>query len=235
MNAASLECSYWPSDQPGSSINFGLDQPKQLFESMVMALEVGSSPKQQARPSKRSTRLSDQTPVPDIPRFVIEIGEIKVESHHHRLDGSLADHEVRHIGCHMVMDIESPIHERTSVVAGAPASRRGGRRSPQEKSDIWTAISTCLASWGVTNGGNVMEPISPKFDVAKLAARAEDWYQKGRECTPIQDLPELMRNTAINGNCRLHTPTDLFEEFKAKVAKSAGPRGKLVGIDMMVV
>lgn len=90
-----LGSSYRPSDHPESNVDIDLDQPKQLFESMVMALETTSLKPEKPR---RSTRRSlDQAPATKIPRFVVEIGEIKVEIYRNdTID------ETRYIGCHMV-------------------------------------------------------------------------------------------------------------------------------------
>ncbi|KAK8015840.1 hypothetical protein PG991_008728 [Apiospora marii] len=100
-----LGSSYRPSDHPESNVDIDLDQPKQLFESMVMALEA--TPSKPAAPNRSTRRSANQVPATKIPRFVVEIGEIKVEIY--RNDGI---DDIRYIGCHMVMDIETPLGER---------------------------------------------------------------------------------------------------------------------------
>lgn len=60
-----------------------------------MALEV-TSPKPE-KPSRSTRRSLNQAPTPKVPRFVVEIGEMKVEVYR---NGEIDDY--RYIGCHMV-------------------------------------------------------------------------------------------------------------------------------------
>ncbi|KAK8022557.1 hypothetical protein PG993_013324 [Apiospora rasikravindrae] len=211
-----LGSSYRPSDDhTGDNADIDIDRPKQLFESMVMALEVTAPPQKKARSSKSSSRSSDQTPT--IPRFVIEIGEIKVETWRPGPDGRFECDEVRHIGCHMVMDIETPFNERALWLVHRHRGVEDGVHLKKQRK--WDRDDDLFTFLGFNKWDNVTERIPVDFDVAQLAARAEDWYHRGRDCAAIQNMPELMRNTALRGNCRLQPAVGLFEEFKAKVNK----------------
>ncbi|KAK8091725.1 hypothetical protein PG997_002086 [Apiospora hydei] len=210
-----LGSSYRPSDDKAeSNADIDLDKPKQLFESMVMELEVPNLPMKKARSSKR--RSSDQTPT--IPRFVIEIGEIKVETWRPGSDGKFEIDEARHIGCHMVMDVETPFNERALWMVHRYRGVEDGVHLKKQRK--WDRDDDLFTFLGFKEWDNVWGTIPVDFDLAKLAARAEDWYHRGRDCAPIENMPELMRNTAIRGGCRLHTPMGLFEEFEAKVNKT---------------
>ncbi|KAK7937769.1 uncharacterized protein PG986_014637 [Apiospora aurea] len=210
-----LGSSYRPSnDKAESNADIYDYNRKQLFESMVMALEVANPPKKKARSSKR--RSSDQTPA--IPRFVIEIGEIKVETWRPGPDGKFDISEVRYIGCHMVMDIETHFNERALWMVHRHRGVEDGVHLKKQRK--WDRDDDLFTFLGFDSWDQVTERIPNDFDLAQLAARAEDWYHGGRDCAPIKDLPELMRNTAIRGDCRVHTPMGLFEEFGAKVNKN---------------
>lgn len=117
------------------------------------------------------------------------------------------------------MDIEVPFDERALwLVYRYRGVEEGIRLKTDRKFDRDKDLFPFL---GLDDWENTRRRIPPDFDVAQLAARARDWYETpGGECAPIQNLPDLMQNTAFRGDCRLLTPVDLFEEFKAKMDKS---------------
>ncbi|KAK8108908.1 hypothetical protein PG984_014709 [Apiospora sp. TS-2023a] len=204
-----------------SNIDINLDQPKELFESMVMALEVKSSkPEKPSRSTRRSLNQDPATEISatNIPRFVVEIGWIKVEVYRN----DVMDDIPRYTGCHMVMDIATPIDERALWLV---YRYRGVEEGVRLKSDRkFDRDHDLFAFLGLDDWENTRRRIPPDFDVAKLAARAEDWYQETeRECVPIQNLPDLMQSTAFRGDCRLLSSlVGLFKEFKDKMGKSNG-------------
>lgn len=117
------------------------------------------------------------------------------------------------------MDIETPFDERALwLVYRYRGVEEGICLKKDRKFDRdWDLF----AFLGLADWENTMRRTPPDFDVAQLAARAEDWYGEPEgECTPIQNLPALMESTAFRGDCRLFTSDRLFEEFKAKMDNS---------------
>ncbi|KAK8123724.1 hypothetical protein PG999_003642 [Apiospora kogelbergensis] len=211
-----LGASYRPSSLPESNQPIDLNKPEQLFESMVLSLEVTPPKLPRGRTSKYSRR-QEQEPSPiKFPRFVVEIGEIRVETwDNHEIRGSNPEHvETRSIACHMVMDIEPPFNQRTLWLV---YRYRGVEDGNQLMTDRKWDRDVDLFGWlGLNTWENVTRGTSASFDIAQLATSAEDWYKENGECKPIKNLEELMKKTAMQANCRLTTPKGLFKEFKAR-------------------